>query len=411
MSEEKKKYIPKTKEEVLAELKQIDRFDLLKVKVKGKQVTADSILISSFEEINSFIDEHKRAPSDKGNGPIEFKLYWRLVEIQLVPEKVKILRSFDRHGLLQDIPEDEEEYEIVADVEVFEEEEPNSKLGLEDKFNLLKTPGSSIFNLKNVKPKEEKVTTMPEEVARREKCKDFSRFEALFFKCQEEILNGDRGIVEFQGEQDVKAGDFFILNGVTCYVAEVGEREIKNNRNNARLRLIFENGLESNMYHRSLTAELYKSGRRILPQRIKEGELEIQDNELTGFIYVLSSKSEDPGIQSIPNLFKIGFSTTPVAERIKNAKSDPTYLMAEVKVVASYKVAGIKPIYFENLIHRLFGHVQVKIEITGQSGKIVIPKEWFSVPFDVIDEALGLIQTRQIVGYVYDSASRSLRKK
>lgn len=413
---EKKKYIPPSKKEVLSELKKIDKFDLLNVKAQNEQPTIDSILKSRFEEINTFIDENKRLPNDKGNSPIEFSLYSRLLGIQLDPKQTKTLIPFDRYGLLEHVAKenaDNEDKEVVVEITEFPPLR-ESKLGLADKFGLLRQSGTSIFDLKNVKSKEEKVTTMPDEVARRKKCKDFATFEPLFKKCQVEIENGDRTIVKFRDEQDVKTGAFFIYGGVKCYVAEVGEKVVKNNRNNARLRLIFENGLESNMFHRSLTAELYKpenDGRRILPPRISEGELEVRDEELTGYIYVLSSLSKDPGILAIPNLFKIGFSTTPVKERIKNAKSDPTYLMAEVKIISSYKVAGIKPNYFENLIHRLFGHVQLKLDITDQKGKGYTPKEWYSVPHDVIDDALKLIESGKIVGYVYDASNTKLVKK
>lgn len=408
---DKKKYIPKSKQEVLAELKQIDKFNLLEVKAKEKQATPDSILISKFEEINNFIDEYKRVPTDKGGGPIEFQLFSRLLEIQLDPKKIKALKEYDRYQLLKNL-ETKEEESLIYPEDI--EELPNTKIGLTDTFNLLKMPGSSIFDLKNVKSKEEKVTTMPEEVARRKKCKDFDKFETLFKKCQLEIKNGDRLVVPFQNEQDVKQGSFFIYNGVTCYVAEIGETEIKNNRNNARLRLIFENGLESNMYKRSLTAELYKpenNGRRVLEPRLKTGETEITDSELTGYIYVLSSLSNVEQIKNIKNLYKIGFSTTPVKERIKNAKNDPTYLMAEVKIVLSYKVSNIKPTYFENLIHKLFEHVQVQIEVIGNDGKKVKPKEWFSVPLEVIDQSLKLIESKEIINYVYDSTIGSLVKK
>ena len=413
MAKKIKKYIPKTPEEVLSELKAKAKFpELLKVQKKDKAPGADEIQISRFEEITKFIEDQGREPSDKGMGPIEFTLFSRLLDIRLNPHKVKQLLPYDRCHLLKgyaELPEVESSENEGEDVIV--EEDPSTKLGLSDRFNLLKSPGSSIFKLKNVKASAEKVTTMPKEVAKRKKCKDFDKFEPLFKKCQEEIESGDRQIVQFRNEQDVSQGAFFIYGGVKCYVAEVGERVIKNNRNNARLRLIFENGLESNMLQRSLTAELYKDGRRILPPRLSEGQSEIADDELTGFIYVLASKSDSEAVKSISNLHKIGFSTTPVKNRIKNAKNEATYLMAEVVEVASYKVAGIKPNYFENLVHRLFGHVQVKIEVIDNDGKKRVPKEWFSVPYDVIDDALRLIQTGEIIEYVYDSENEKLVKK
>jgi hypothetical protein len=413
MAKRIKKYILKTPEEVLSELKAKAKFpELLKIKIKDKAPEEDEIQILKFEEISKFFEEEGREPSDKGNGPTEFSLYWRLVDIRLNPHKIEQLLPYDRCNLLKGYDELPEVDNLEnKDEVIIVEEEPSTKIGLSDRFNLLKSPGSSIFKLKNVKASAEKVTTMPKEVAKRKKCKDFDKFEPLFKKCQEDIESGDRQIVQFRNEQDVSQGAFFIYGGVKCYVAEVGERVIKNNRNNARLRLIFENGLESNMLQRSLTAELYKDGRRILHPRLSEGQSEIADDELTGFIYVLASKSESGTVRSVSNLHKIGFSTTPVKDRIKNARNEATYLMAEVVEIASYKVAGIKPNYFENLVHRLFGHVQVKIEVIDNNGKKRVPKEWFSVPYDVIDDALRLIQTGEIIEYVYDSENEKLVKK
>lgn len=408
---EKKKYIPPSKKEVLAELKQIDKFDLLKVKAKAEQPTSDTILSSRFEEINAFIDENKRLPTDKGGNPIEFTLYSRLLGIQLDPKQVKALISFDRYGLLEHVAKenDETEKEVIVEITEFPKEHEN-KLGLADKFGLLRNAGSSIFDLKHIKSKEERTASMPDVVAKRKKCLDFDKFEPLFKKVHEELKSGDRKAVPFQREQDIKVNDFFIYKGITCYVDKIGELEIKNGRRNARLRLIFENGLENNMYLRALANELYKDGRRILPSRLAVGGIEIDDKDLTGFIYVLKSKSTNPEIKAIPNLYKIGFCSTTVEERIKNAKNDPTYLMAEVKIITSYRVAGIKPTYFENLIHKLFDHVKLKVEVTDRHGMKAIPKEWYSVPFEVIDEALTMIETKEIVGYVYDAKNLKLVK-
>ena len=411
---EKKKYVPPSKKDVLAELKQIDKFDLLKVKAKAEQPTGDSILFSRFEEINAFIDENKRLPTDKGSNPIEFTLYSRLLGIQLDPNQVRALIPSDRYGLLEHVAKENEEAEKEVVVEITEfppEPEIDNKLGLADKFGLLRNSGSSIFDLKHVQSKEERTITMPDVVAKRKKCLDFVKFEPLFMRVHEELKNGDRKSVSFQREQDIKLNDFFIYKGITCYVDQIGEIEVKNGRRNARLRLIFENGLENNMYLRALATELYKDGRRIISSRLSDGEFEIDDKDLTGFIYVLKSKSTNSEIKAIPNLYKIGFSTTTVEERIKNAKNDPTYLMAEVKIVTSYRVAGIKPTYFENLIHKLFDHVKLKVEVTDKNGKKAIPKEWYSVPFEVIDEALKMIQTKEIVGYVYNAEKMKLIKK
>lgn len=407
MAKKKRKYIPKTKEQVLDKLKEDDKFNLLAVKSKDKAPSEDDVLISNFEEINLFIDEEGKQPEENSSSPREFILFKRLLEINLSDSNIKKLKAFDRHGILMSIDDKVEIEELESQTKKKEPKE--TKLGLKDKFGLLGSSGNSIFKLKNVKKHAEKVTTMPEKVAKRKKCKDFEEFRPLFEKCQQEIENGDRRVVKFRNEHDVKVGSFFIYGGVTCYVAEIGEID-KDNRNNARLRLIFENERESNMLRRSLTAELYKDGRRILPARSDDGQ-EISDEESTGYIYILRSKSDLEEIKNMKDLYKIGFSTTPVKDRIKNAKEETTYLMAEVKEIASFKVSGITPRYFEKIIHTLFDHVRLDIDVVDKKGVTKKPKEWFQVPYDVIEDVIQYISNGEITNYVYDAKQTKLVRR
>ncbi len=63
----------------------------------------------------------------------------------------------------------------------------------------------------------------------------------------------------FTSELQIKPGAFFVLQGMMVYVANVGQKELKNFGNvNARLYCVFENGTESNMLLRSLAAALWK---------------------------------------------------------------------------------------------------------------------------------------------------------
>jgi len=404
MAKKKRKYVPKTKEQVLDKLKKNDKFNLLVVRAKNNVPNDKEFLIETFEEVNVFIDEMKRLPDGKSS-PIEFRLYQRILEINLDDSKIVLLKDYDRHQILKS--ESVQAEEVV--VQAKKKEPKETKLGLKDKFGLLGSSGNSIFKLKNVKKHSEKVTTMPEKVAKRKKCKDFAEFRPLFEKCQKEIENGDRRVVKFRNEHDVKVGSFFIYGGVTCYVSEIGEID-KNNRNNARLRLIFENERESNMLRRSLTAELYKDGRRILPPRSEGGD-EITDEESTGYIYILRSKSELEEIKNMKDLYKIGFSTTPVKDRIKNAKEETTYLMAEVKEIASFKVSGITPRYFEKIIHTLFDHVRLDIDVVDNKGVTKKPKEWFKVPYDVIEDVIHYISNGEISNYVYDAKQTKLVRR
>jgi hypothetical protein len=132
-------------------------------------------------------------------------------------------------------------------------------LDLDDE--LLVAPGSDIFNLRHARP----AAARPDRVSERKACKDFEQFKPLFAACVFDLTAGKRKSMSFANEQEIEPGEFFILNGVMVYVAEVNDPHIRNGNRNARLRLIFENGTEGENLLRSLATELYKdpNGRRI----------------------------------------------------------------------------------------------------------------------------------------------------
>ena len=105
-------------------------------------------------------------------------------------------------------------------------------------------------------------------------------------------------------------------------------------------------------------------------------------------IYILKSLSHEDVITTKKNLFKIGFSTTAVETRIKNAVNDPTYLMADVQTVAVYEVYNVNPHKLEQLIHQFFGNSCLDIDIIDGNGKVHRPREWFIAPLEVIEEAI-----------------------
>ena len=88
--------------------------------------------------------------------------------------------------------------------------------------------------------------------------------------------------------------------------------------------------------------------------------------------------------------------------RIAAAEKDATYLLAEVDVVATYKLHNLNRIKLENLFHRLFGAAQIDLTIPDRFGHPVKPREWFLVPLHVIDEAVKRIQDGSITNVVYD---------
>lgn len=374
-----------------------DDLGLLNIKPKRSSITVDERLLQSFQQINDFYRQHGKEPESNPSNILEFQLFNRLKGLRASKEKCEALQEVDEFHLLTFV---EPEKPITSVADIFSD----------DSFGLLDDEAESIFDLKHV-PKSP--MEMPEKIAQRKRCKDFDQFEHLFKQCHAELTSGVREARQFTGEQQIKPGHFFVLHGVMVYVSEVGEKEVKNGKVNARLRCIFENGTESNMLLRSLATELYKdeTGRRILDHHEKALEAleQIQaEDEKTGYLYVLQSLSQQADIASIQNLYKIGYSTVPVQERIKNAAEEPTYLMAPVKVVEVFECYNLNPQKFELLLHTFFGKACLNVDVFDKSGKRFSPREWFVAPLHIIEAAANMLINGEIVNYRYDPDSSGI---
>lgn len=356
--------------------------------------TADERLINSFEEINDFFDKTGDEPKNSDD-ILERKLYFRLNSLREDACKKESLAQYDRHNLLNVVIKEINSIEDILNDDAFgmfddEEEE-------------------DIFTLKHI-PKE---INMPDYIGRHKPCKDFEKFEPLFLQCHQEIKEGKRDLSPFQKEQAIEVGMFFVLKGVLVYIAEVGEFEYVNGKRRARLRCIYDNGTESDILNRSLARALYRDGKRVSP--ITEKMMDkfagiTEEDKESGYIYILQSLSADEKIQSIADLYKIGFSTTPVLQRIKNADQEPTYLMAPVKIVAEYKTFNMNTQKFELLLHKFFGHCCVSIDIFDNKGMRHTPREWFQIPYDVVNQAINLISSGDIINYKYDRDAKKIFK-
>ncbi|CAE6723305.1 GIY-YIG nuclease family protein [Candidatus Nitrotoga fabula] len=374
-----------------------DDLGLLNIKPKRSSITVDERLLQSFQQINDFYRQHGKEPESNPSNILEFQLFNRLKGLRASKEKCEALQEVDEFHLLTFI---EPEKPITSVADIFSD----------DSFGLLDDEAESIFDLKHV-PKSP--MEMPEKIAQRKRCKDFDQFEHLFKQCHAELTSGVREARQFTGEQQIKPGHFFVLHGVMVYVSEVGEKEVKNGKVNARLRCIFENGTESNMLLRSLATELYKdeTGRRILDHHEKALEALEQikaEDEKTGYLYVLQSLSQETNIASIENLFKIGYSTVLVQERIKNAAEEPTYLMAPVKVVEVFECYNLNPQKFELLLHTFFGKACLNVDVFDKTGKRFSPREWFVAPLRIIEAAANMLISGEIVNYRYDPDSSGI---
>jgi hypothetical protein len=272
--------------------------------------------------------------------------------------------------------------------------------------------------LRHVVSREEKRAA--EEIANRTPCEDFAQFKALFDRIRAELDSGVRETRTLDKAEmslaDIRPGEWFIVGGQIAYIATAGEEFVTEyDRKDRRLRVVYDNGTESNVLARSLQKALYRdgAGRRITNPSAGPlfGNTADGDDLESGTIYVLRSKSTLPEIAQHRELIhKIGVTGGSVAARIAHAAQDPTYLLADVEVAAEYRLFNINRARLENIFHRLFGAVRLDVSITDRFGQPVKPQEWFLVPLHVIDDAVGKIRDGSIVEFVYDPATASLKR-
>jgi hypothetical protein len=385
----------------------------LGVEVEAKKEAArtprEERIIAGFEEIQHFVTERGRAPQHGEDRDIFERLYAvRLDRLRAQPDCRILLDPLDDQGLLASAePAFADASGDISDDELL------AQLGVDA------AAPNNITELRHVRSAADKRAA--EEIANRERCKDFDRFKPLFETVQNDFDTGARITQPIRKDAgflktDIRAGEFFILGGQIAYVAEVGEPfRAPNGESDARLRVIYSNGTESNLLLRSLQRALYKDDTSRRVSEPSAGPLFASESEVddlaSGTIYVLRSKSDNPIVTANREvLHKVGVTGGDVARRIANARLDPTFLMADVEVVATYTLYNINRLKLENLIHRIFAPAQLNIEIKDRFGNAVVPREWFLVPRFVIDEAVERIRDGTITNYTYDPITASLIK-
>ncbi|MGY6547973.1 MAG: GIY-YIG nuclease family protein [Roseinatronobacter sp.] len=360
-------------------------------------------IIAGFEEIQRFAQKHGSAPQHGEGGDIFERLYAiRLDRIRELQECRELVEPLDDTGLLTGVAE-----APLASVEELDDDALLAELGIE-------VEAPSITELKHVRSTAEKKAA--EEIAHRDKCEDFEAFRPLFEQVQKELDSGLRDTRPFEMKAEIEKGRFFIVGGQKAYVADKGETIITDQgRTDARLRVIFDNGTESNMLMRSLQRALNKdeAGRRITEQTAGPlfSDQTINGDEASGTIYVLRSKADHPlVVENRELVHKIGVTNMSVERRIAGAHLQPTFLMANVEIVATYELYNINRTKLENLIHRIFEPARLEIEIMDRFGRPVVPREWFLVPLFVIKEAVERIKDGTISDYRYDPQEASLKR-
>lgn len=369
-------------------------------KSKNSRTPREERIIAGFEDIERFVEQHGRLPMHGEDLDIFERLYAvRLDQIRSSEECLSILLDLDSHGILKGtVATKTEQINDLNDDELLAE------LGVLDADN-------DITKLTHVKTRAE--IKAAEEIADRTPCKDFDRFRPLFENVAKDIASGVRLSRQIRKEagflkSQIKVGDFFILYGQTVYIAEIGE-PIKgsNETMDARLRVIYSNGTESNLLLDSLRRGLYKDESSRIISEPSAGPLfsdKIEGEDLeSGTIYVLRSKSDHPIIKENREVIhKIGVTGSDVEKRISIAKNDPTFLMADVEIVATYKLANINRVKLEALIHKFFASARLDIQIVDRFGQPVTAREWFLVPLFVIDEMVEKIKKGIVANCEYD---------
>ncbi|MEQ5792245.1 GIY-YIG nuclease family protein [Muricauda sp. NFXS6] len=396
-----------SKKKTLEDIFNDDEFGILDSKPKDSKVKSENErLIESFQEINRFYEKNNREP--EAANVTEFKLLSRLKALRTDSKKIEILKPFDSHHLLIT----KEEVKSVSDIL------NDDDLGILDTEDTL-----SIFKLKNVPNSSTRAES--DFVAKRKPIKDkeFLPYESMFKEIHQKLRERKISLKRFRNpDKNLKKGNYYVLDGLLLYLEETdleidsvnlpsGDRV----RKDGRTRIIFENGTMSNMLFRSLGKQLLDNGHIVTKTEAETGKELLdranavnEDDLETGWIYILKSKSTQKEILSIDDLYKIGYSTVPVQQRIKNASKEPTYLMADVQIVEAYKTYNLNSQKFELLIHRFFSEVCLNIDIVDDKGRRISPREWFVVPLSIIKKVVQLILSGDIVNFKYDPNNQSL---
>ncbi|MBO4964887.1 MAG: GIY-YIG nuclease family protein [Muribaculaceae bacterium] len=357
------------------------------VKPLKKKPTSSDRLVAGFQEICDYAEAHGCPPTEE----TDRKLYRRLKGILENESRLERCRPFDTCGLLP-IPENEIASEPEADYKPKEltEAEQLEEIMNDPLFDDIESGSDlGLFDIPDYMRERLNARKEAEYVGKRRECEDFEKYANGFKEVQQGLKSGKFRLVKFS-VKNLKVGSYFVEDGMIGYLAAFDDEGVnRHGDRDGRTRVIYENGAEADIKFKTITKNLSVTGYSVIDtSEMTTEELEqcftINDTDVeSGTIYVLRTKSTRPEIAAIKNLYKIGFTATSVESRIANARNEPTYLCADVEVVATWKVYNVKSSTFEALIHKLFSSVQLQVTVDGHT-----PKEWFIVPFNIIEEGV-----------------------
>lgn len=370
---------------------------LADVTAPRKRTTSSDRLVAGFQEILAFFEANGRLPEDT---PAEASLFHKWTGLLKSEKKIERCRPFDDLGILPQPEQTVEEPQAEYHRELTEEEQLEAILNdplladIEDGVDL------GLFDVPEYMRKRLEARKEADYVGKRRPCEDFDKYADGFKEIQQGLKLGKYRLVKFSIKH-LQVGKYFVEDGMVGYLAAFEDEGInRHGDRDGRTRVIYENGSESDIKYKTVAKNLSVTGYSVVDCSDMTDEEFVQCFTLTdkdvesGTIYVLRSKSTRPEIAAIKNLYKIGFTVTSVESRIANAKNEPTYLCSDVEVIATWKVYNVKSSTFEALIHKLFASVQLQVTVDGYRHK-----EWFIVPFRVIDEAVNAIISGKSIEY------------
>lgn len=369
-----------------------------------KRTTSSDRLIAGFQEILAFYEANGRMPEDNDS---ERSLFHKWKGILKKQSNITRCRPFDDFGILpqetSQVCEPASAYQSQSSTDYVLDTILNDPL-----FDDVNNGGDlGIFDVPEYMRQRLDARKEAEYVGKRRPCDDFDKYADGFKEIQNGLKSGKYKLTKFS-VKNLKVGNYFVEDGMIGYLAAFEDEGInKHGDRDGRTRVIYENGSESDIKYKTITKNLSVTGYSVIDcSEMSAEEFEqrftLNDNDIeNGTIYVLRSKSTRPEIASIKNLYKIGFTVTSVESRIANARKEPTYLCSDVEVVATWKVYNVKSSTFEALIHKLFSAVQLQITVDGHR-----PKEWFIVPFRIIEKAIEYIIAQRPI--MYDAGMQQL---
>lgn len=406
-----------TLEQVFAEDEELG---LLRDKPRPRVPSTQERAARGLEEINAFIDANARLPQE-GADDAERRLAIRLRHIQRNPAGYSIREEWDRYGLLPAQKDDLGSENPTQAEEQLATPDPQptpaslDEIFASDDMGLLDGGDERLFEARHVKFEDEE-RTAPDFIAQQKPCADFWRFEGLLRACAADIQSGKLKTAHFQYASQIDVGDYFIVRGMLCFVASMGEDQRVNGKHNPRIRVIFDNGTEAHLLKLSLSRALYKdeNGRRVIPEAdsVIDRMQGITDvDKRTGTLYVLRSRAQHAALREYPELYKVGYTEDAVEERIKNATADPAFLEGEVEVVATFDCYNLNPQRFESLIHAFLSERRLSLTLTSKTGRIYEPREWFAVPLESVTTTIHAIIDGTITKYRLDpTTGRAIKK-